>query len=219
MDASSMDIGLSRVHFPVTTLGPGQRLGIWFQGCSIRCQGCISADTWGVGKSKVSIPKLLERITPWLECCDGVTVSGGEPFDQPQALLALLAAIRQRSSVDILVYSGYPMERISDVLTRAHGLIDALMSDPYKQDEPQTRALRGSDNQHLHLLTHLGRRRFVEYERPLRKADQALDLMFDDDGSVWLAGIPRRDDVRHLRELLESQGHQLQISQHQPRRR
>ncbi|MCT5046402.1 radical SAM protein, partial [Pseudomonas aeruginosa] len=28
-------------------MGTGRRLGIWFQGCSIRCPGCISADTWG----------------------------------------------------------------------------------------------------------------------------------------------------------------------------
>lgn len=40
---------LSRLHFPVTTLGPGRRIGVWFQGCSIRCAGCISRDTWETG--------------------------------------------------------------------------------------------------------------------------------------------------------------------------
>ncbi|WP_461325238.1 4Fe-4S cluster-binding domain-containing protein [Bradyrhizobium diazoefficiens] len=45
-------ISVSRIHFPVTTLGPGRRLGIWFQGCSIRCPGCISMDTWMEGAGK-----------------------------------------------------------------------------------------------------------------------------------------------------------------------
>ena len=43
-------LALSRALFPVTTLGPGRRLGIWFQGCSIRCRGCISVDTWPPGE-------------------------------------------------------------------------------------------------------------------------------------------------------------------------
>ena len=55
-----MNISLSRVHFPVTTLGPGQRLGLWFQGCSIRCAGCISADTWGPGKHPLPLAQVLD---------------------------------------------------------------------------------------------------------------------------------------------------------------
>ena len=90
-----MELSLSRVHFPVTTLGPGRRLGIWFQGCSIRCPGCISADTWGPGKRRVGIAQLLEQLTPWLAEAEGITLSGGEPFDQFPALLALLQGLRQ----------------------------------------------------------------------------------------------------------------------------
>ncbi|HAU1321526.1 TPA: radical SAM protein, partial [Legionella pneumophila] len=50
-----MMIYISRVHFPVTTLGPGHRIGIWFQGCSIRCPGCISTDTWNINKGEIEI--------------------------------------------------------------------------------------------------------------------------------------------------------------------
>lgn len=205
-------LALSRVHFPVTTLGPGRRLGIWFQGCSIRCPGCISADTWGPGHIRISIEQLLEQVQPWLAEADGVTVSGGEPFDQPEALLALLAGLRRRSPIDILVYSGYALEQLSASLRHASNLIDALISDPFDRRQPQSMALRGSDNQRLHLLTELGRQRFATFERPLQASDQILDLMLDDDGSVWMAGIPRRDDLVRLRDLLRDQGHQLQIS-------
>jgi anaerobic ribonucleoside-triphosphate reductase activating protein len=214
-----VNISLSRVHFPVTTLGPGRRLGIWFQGCSIRCDGCISADTWGPGKRPLALAQLLDDIQPWLAEAEGITLSGGEPFDQPDALLALLGALRQRTRVDILVYSGHSLETLQPLLQRAEGLLDALICDPFEQQQAQTQVLRGSDNQRLIFFTELGRQRLGAYERPLQADDRALDLMFDDDGSIWMAGIPRRDDLLQLRDLLHEQGHQLQISAHTSRRR
>ncbi|KAB0528463.1 4Fe-4S single cluster domain-containing protein [Pseudomonas brassicacearum] len=214
-----MDLSLSRVHFPVTTLGPGRRIGIWFQGCSIRCPGCISADTWGPGHRRLSLEQLLEQITPWLHGAEGITISGGEPFDQFDALRSLLEGLRRLSELDILVYSGYSLEQLNESLLQTKGLIDALISDPYIEARSQTMALRGSDNQRLSLLTPLGRARLGHYERPLEPTDKALDLMFDESGSVWMAGIPRRDDLLRLRDLLHEQGHHLQISAHASRRR
>ncbi|WP_339482142.1 MULTISPECIES: 4Fe-4S single cluster domain-containing protein [unclassified Pseudomonas] len=214
-----MDLSLSRMHFPVTTLGPGRRIGIWFQGCSIRCPGCISADTWGPGHRRLSLEQLLEQITPWLHEADGITISGGEPFDQFDALRSLLEGLRGLSELDILVYSGYSLEQLDEPLLQTKGLIDALISDPYVEALSQTKALRGSDNQRLSLLTPLGRARLGRYERLLEPADKALDLMFDESGSVWMAGIPRRDDLLRLRDLLHEQGHHLQISAHASRRR
>jgi len=210
---------LSRVHFPVTTLGPGQRLGIWFQGCSIRCSGCISADTWGPGRTVVDVTTLLEQVAPWLDQADGITISGGEPFDQFDALLQMLVGLRQRTAADILVYSGHPLEKLQPMLDQARDLIDALISDPYLEQADQSLALRGSDNQRLTLLTALGRSRLASLERASTPADKALDLMFDATGTVWMAGIPRRGDLLRLRELLRAQGHQVQTSAHTSSRR
>ena len=210
---------LSRVHFPVTTLGPGQRLGIWFQGCSIRCSGCISADTWGPGRTVVDVTTLLEQVAPWLDQADGITISGGEPFDQFDALLQMLVGLRQRTAADILVYSGHPLETLQPMLDQARDLIDALISDPYLEQADQSLALRGSDNQRLTLLTALGRSRLASLERARTPADKALDLMFDATGTVWMAGIPRRGDLLRLRELLRAQGHQVQTSAHTSSRR
>jgi anaerobic ribonucleoside-triphosphate reductase activating protein len=214
-----MDLRLSRVHFPVTTLGPGQRLGIWFQGCSIQCSGCISADTWTTGRGHTTLEALLEQITALLPKADGITISGGEPFDQPAALVALLAALRERTSADILVYSGYAHEDLDATLQRAQGLIDALISDPFELHSAHSRPLRGSDNQRMHILTALGRERFTEYERPLTEADKSLDVMFDEDGSVWFAGVPSRGDFQRLRDLLNDEGHLVQISADKARSR
>lgn len=187
---------VSRLHFPVTTLGPGRRVGIWFQGCSIRCPGCISADTWRAGTGHVGFESVVAAIMPWLLQADGVTVSGGEPFDQPEALKVLLTMLRSRFGGDILVYSGYPIEALSEHLAAMPGLIDALITDPYDQSAGQTRSLRGSDNQRLHLLTPVGERSFCTYvERPF---ERNFDLMLDPSGQVWMAGIPGREDFARI---------------------
>jgi anaerobic ribonucleoside-triphosphate reductase activating protein len=204
-------IAVSRVHFPVTTLGPGQRLGLWMQGCSIRCAGCISADTWASGRGVIALPELLQQISPWLDEAEGITISGGEPFDQPDALVALLAELRARSAADVLVYSGHCFEVIADQAGRMAGMIDALITDPYLVDAPQTLALRGSDNQRLHCLTPLGEARFGAL-RNAPPAKAALDVMFDDDGSVWLAGIPRRQDWERLQHRLANLSTKLTTS-------
>lgn len=208
-----MKLLLSRVHFPVTTLGPGRRVGIWFQGCSIQCPGCISADTWAFKGTAVTVEELLARIAPWLDACDGITLSGGEPFDQPAPLQALLQALRARAGLDILVFSGHSFETLAPLLEPLQGTLDALVSDPFEVDQPQTLALRGSDNQRLHLLTPLGRERFAPYERLRTEADLKVDLVFDPDGTAWLAGIPLKGDMLKLNALLHHQGHLARVSE------
>jgi anaerobic ribonucleoside-triphosphate reductase activating protein len=165
------------------------------------------------------LERVLEQVHAWLPHADGFTISGGEPFDQPEALVALVRELRGVSSGDILVYSGHPIESLGGILAQADGLIDALITDPFEIDAPHTRPLRGSDNQRLHLLTDLGREMFSQYERELRESDKSLDAMFDEDGSVWFAGIPNRDDFQRLRDLLTDRGHQVQISADKARNR
>jgi anaerobic ribonucleoside-triphosphate reductase activating protein len=206
-------IAISRLHFPVTTLGPGRRVGIWLQGCSIRCPGCISVDTWAQDRGKTTVSEVLEAIAAWIPAADGFTISGGEPFDQPGALAELLAGIRDHSQADILVFTGHPLERIEQQLSSMSGLIDALIADPFDFRVSQTLALRGSDNQRLVLLTPLGRGRFAGYERPASVTDLSVDVMFDENGGVWLAGIPARDDFRRLQRVLQAAGARVSISE------
>ncbi len=164
-------------------------------------------DTWDGQRGQTTVADVLFSILAWLPDADGVTVSGGEPFDQPEALFDLLAALRQVYSGDVLVYSGHALEDLN--LTPFKGLIDALIADPFRRDLTQTLALRGSDNQRLVYLSPLGKTRFAPYAWPVASDEaRSLDVMFDDQsGEVFLAGIPRRGDMRRLSELLESLGH------------
>jgi anaerobic ribonucleoside-triphosphate reductase activating protein len=145
---------------------------------------------------------VVATVAPWLRQADGLTVSGGEPFDQPAALEALLRQLRPRLAGDVLLFSGYPYERLLPDLDRLSSLIDAIVTDPFDARSQQTLSLRGSDNQRLYRLTALGRSRYAD--EALRTP--RLDVMVDDDGTVWLAGIPRRHDLKRLKALLGAAG-------------
>jgi anaerobic ribonucleoside-triphosphate reductase activating protein len=191
-----MDIHISRVHYPVTTLGPGKRIGIWLQGCSIHCEGCISMDTWQFNINKVPLNDLKQVLEVWLPQCDGITISGGEPFDQENALLELLEFLNSYKK-NILVYSGYSFDVLKEKELVQNGFIDVLISEPYNHTATQTKRLLGSDNQRVHFLTALGNSEFATYlEQPLEKE---LDIHITEE-TVWMAGIP----INGMKEITQA---------------
>ncbi len=93
--------------------GPGRRTTVKFQGCPIRCGGCITPDSWDTnGGLLVSVDRLATTLLDPSHERDGVSILGGEPFAQPGGLLALLRALRARGCGHILCYSGYPYEEL-----------------------------------------------------------------------------------------------------------
>ncbi len=198
---------ISRIHFPVTTLGPGKRIGIWFQGCSIGCKGCVSVDTWRHGIGSTTISMVTEQIRQWANFADGITITGGEPFDQPSALKQLVRWLKREFKGDVLVYTGYSKHEVQATLEDVYGCIDALISEPFEYQESDALPIRGSDNQKLHYLTRRGGRLFSQYEDP--RDEPALDAMFDENGVVWFCGIPKRQDLERLEATLRSNGHDV----------
>ena len=119
-------IAISRLHFPVTTLGPGRRIGIWLQGCSIHCPGCISKDTWDPDQGWTSVHSVIAAVQHWMPDAQGITISGGEPLDQPVALRVLLQNLRRISDVDVLVYSGYFFNQLTEWLVHLILILTAI---------------------------------------------------------------------------------------------
>ena len=215
-ELSTAALSISRVHFPVTTLGPGNRIGVWFQGCGIQCPGCISKDTWARKPANTTVSEVLQFCSEHLRDADGLTITGGEPLEQGAGLLALLSGFRRLlgPGADVLVYSGRPSGEVLPLLSSWTGLVDAVITEPYVEAESQTRPLIGSDNQRLFVLTRLGEERFLPYQRLRDGRDDGLDLMDDEAGMFWMAGIPRRGDMERLRRSLATQGTMIQTTQH-----
>ena len=200
-------LAISRLHFPIMALGPGKRIGLWVQGCSIRCPGCMSRDTWAFAPDGMELDALINMVTPWLKIADGITISGGEPFDQAPALAALLRRLRRCFAGDVLVYSGYSFEAIQRLHPDVLPQIDVLISEPYDPLRATDLPLRGSDNQRIHLLSAMGADRFCAIANAeVAEARSAIDVVIDPSGEAWIAGVPRPGDLERLGGVLAQQG-------------
>lgn len=197
-----MTFNLFRAHFPVLSLGYGRRVGIWFQGCPIGCAGCIVPESWEASTEHcVDLISFFEMIRPWLDDCDGVTLSGGEPFAQPAALETLIDAIRGRCAGDIIVYSGYSAAYLRRTFPTVFSKADALITGPFKKDLPDERPFVGSSNQELILHTPLARERYENLDRYERQLNFAAI-----DGEILFAGVPRRRELAQLISGLRDHG-------------
>ena len=215
-----MKIAISKAHFPVTVLGPGRRIGIWVQGCSIHCKGCVSQDTWETDPAReTAVPRLLA----WCRkvsggAFDGITISGGEPFDQPKALGVLLdGLIRWREDAvgtggadfDILCYSGYPLTTLQKRHATLLDKLDAIIPEPFVETLPLDRLWRGSSNQALVPLSARGRARYAPYvDAPADTFGKRIQAGIDGQ-RIWFVGIPARGDMAALEAKCAERGIEL----------
>ncbi len=208
-----MKIAINKAHFPVTVLGPGRRIGLWVQGCSIGCKGCLSRDTWPEEAGK-EIP--ISELLAWCaqisgHVLDGVTISGGEPFEQPQALDQLLRGLahwRQKKKLDfdILCYSGYPLATLRARHAALLAQLDAVIAEPFIESLPSKHPWCGSSNQKLVPLSPRGEQRYANTEGAAEPADRKRIQALADGQRVWYVGIPARGDMDRLEALCRSRG-------------
>ncbi len=136
--------------------GPGARFVVWMQGCTLGCPGCFNPTTHDAsGGRTVPIEDLVAQLTAAAATgIEGLSLSGGEPLQQPAATTALLDAARA-VGMSTLAFSGYSIEEIRDlpggpeVLAR----LDVLVDGRYVSTERLASGLRGSANQRIQLLT------------------------------------------------------------------
>lgn len=204
-----MNVRISRAHYPVTVLGYGRRIGIWVQGCTLACPGCIARDTW---RAEAGSETSVEAILDWCrgvagDDVDGVTISGGEPLEQAEAVAGLLDGFQawRRDTgrdIDLLCYTGLPWKTVSRNHAPVLERLDAIVPEPYVESLPASH-LAGSANQRVIALTDLGRSRYGETATP--PARKRIQTHFDGK-RVWFIGIPERGDMDRLAELCRERG-------------
>ena len=105
--------------------GPGLRYSVFVQGCSHHCAGCHNPESWRPeGGVRTDVESILTEIRE-NKIIEGVTLSGGEPFEQAQ-LCALLAAECKAMGKNVWVYSGYIYE---DLVRAAERSEDESVAD------------------------------------------------------------------------------------------
>ena len=148
---------IKRICYPVTTLGPGLRIGIWVTGCQKKCPGCMSPELQPRESGRqISVEDILNMLNTIDGQVDGVTISGGEPFLQPDELNTLVCGIREEITEDIIVYSGYTISELkgqnSQSITAVLNNISVLIDGPYVDALNDGIGIRGSSNQNIHVF-------------------------------------------------------------------
>lgn len=186
------------------------RAMIWFQGCSHHphCKGCMSEETWNPdGGKETEISKMVMKILNTSDIA-GLVLSGGEVFDQPDALLMLLKQLKEYSQrdLDVMIYTGFTLEEllkkenpvIDEVLAQ---YTDVLVDGRYVEELNDGIPMRGSSNQNIYPLSN----RYSEtdllkcMERKQQRPNPRKVELHVTDGRLVLVGIPQKEELDRIR--------------------
>lgn len=150
-----MDIRISGTVNDSIVDGPGIRYVIFTQGCPHHCPGCHNPQTHEMSGGEImDTQAIIEefRKNPLL---DGITLSGGEPFCQPQPLCEIAEAAVSYG-LNIVTYTGYTFEQLlekseSDIFIPKLLLLTDLLIDGrfVKEQKTLDEAFKGSANQRI----------------------------------------------------------------------
>lgn len=175
--------------------GPGVRDVFWVQGCSIDCPGCQNQELLPHERRHLApVAGLLDQLDGRTDRIDGITISGGEPFEQPRGVGALLEGAHNLGLTTV-VYTGHRYETLADIgdanVARALSHCDLLIDGPYVASERTTNTpWRGSANQRLVRLSERISAEELRADAPIEE----FHLKTDDDWiEVFQTGIKRHD--------------------------
>jgi anaerobic ribonucleoside-triphosphate reductase activating protein len=144
-----------RIYHNSVVEGPGKRSVAQTSGCLQRCPNCYVPETHDLnGGVEMKVSEIVELLlAPEGEPRDGVTILGGEPFLQPDGLLALLQSLKQRKQ-HVTLYTGYTLEQLNARSEAAIGeilrLTDILIDGPFvKELSDNASEWVGSTNQRV----------------------------------------------------------------------
>lgn len=135
--------------------GPGIRYSIFVQGCSHGCPGCHNPESHSPkGGELRSIESVLGGIRS-NKLIAGVTLSGGEPFEQPHACATLVQHLKA-DGYNIWTFTGYlyedliKMSRVNPDIACLLDNIDVLVDGPFVEELKSLELdWRGSSNQRV----------------------------------------------------------------------
>lgn len=135
--------------------GPGARCCLWLQGCTLGCPGCFNPETHNFkNDSNYSVFEVFDWIQD-SQGVEGLTVSGGEPLQQPEALMELFELVRKNTHLSTIVFTGFSYEEVErmpcfDSLAR---LIDVLIAGRYIEGMRVKTGFTGSSNKTIHYFS------------------------------------------------------------------
>lgn len=195
---------VARILYPVNVLGPGKRIGIWFNGCNHHCSGCSNPELWNTQERYHTTPETLLRLIRSVcetQEVDGFTLTGGDPFAQPNALAQLLPELLKFTK-DILVYTGLEYTEVLRDYPELVSQIGVLIDGKYIQERNTGVVLRGSDNQNIIVLNKQLEDKYRSY---LKTAQNEIQNFTALDGVISV-GIHKPGYANQVDTLLRGKG-------------
>ena len=187
---------IDRILYPVTALGPGERLVIWTIGCSKHCYKCANPELWARNPDKnLDAGELVHLITQAVDTqkIDGITITGGDPLEQIAELAVLLPLLREITD-DVLIYTGYTAAEAEAALSPSEWealrqFTDVLIDGPYINDLNDGKCvLRGSANQNIIFFDERKKNKYTEY---MEKGRTVQNVFYNN--KMISVGIHNRD--------------------------
>ena len=131
--------------------GPGKRLLLFTQGCSIRCKGCVNSHLWNFGEGTDATAEEIVRLCESYDI-EGITLHGGEPLDQAEGLLEIAKSLKLKGKT-VILFTGYTYKQLLLKSQRALWKIaDIVVSGRYDESKRNIYLqFRGSTNQKIYL--------------------------------------------------------------------
>ena len=121
--------------------GPGERAVIWVQGCTIGCPGCYNAFTHPHQAKHIMAPESLVEWINSIDDIEGITFSGGEPFEQAEAIARVIELVNKgrEQPLSVFIFTGYELASLrrsdSMAVSRLLRLTDMLSAGPFMLKE------------------------------------------------------------------------------------
>ena len=187
---------VDRILYPITSLGPGERLVILTIGCSKHCKNCTNPELWEGNPAKdINVTELVNMIkqTTQNHVIDGVTLTGGDPLEQITELNEMLPLLKDISD-DVLIYTGYTLNEAKEALSQSEWenmskYTSVLIDGPYIDELNDNKCvLRGSTNQNIIYFDETKRKLYSDY---LSKERTVQNIYYNQ--KIISVGIHNRD--------------------------
>ena len=165
--------------------GEGIRTVIWTQGCSHNCKGCHNPETHDFnGGFLIDIEEIKKELAD-LKFQDGITLTGGDPFMQPEACLEI-AKYAKEIGLNVWSYTGFTFDQLK-IISRTKPIImellkniDVLIDGKFIIEEKSYDvAYRGSKNQRIiDVRKTLENNEIVILEKYVEKKVQIREYLF-----------------------------------------
>ena len=141
--------------------GPGIRVSIFVQGCSIHCKGCFNKVAWDFNAGKDFTNDTIQHIldlanSPHIK---GLSILGGEPLAEPNidGVEALITAFKNRyKDKDVWLWTGYKYKDFNNKQKKVVNKVDTFIDGPFEESLKDLSLLyRGSSNQVVHKVVHI----------------------------------------------------------------